>query len=86
LARVYDESRKTNSAIIFYKRTLNTDNPTKEYYPARAALQLGFIFEKQNNRRLALSYFEKVLAMQGHQYKSSLDQKAKSGILRIKGK
>jgi hypothetical protein len=86
LARVYDESRKMAPAISYYKQTLVSKNPNKEYYPARAALQLGFIFEKQNKRSLALSYFEKVLAMEGHQYKSSLDQKAKSGILRIKGK
>lgn len=86
LARVYDESRKLNKAISFYKKTLLAPNPTKEYYPARAALQLGFIYEKQNNISLATKYFKKVLAIAGHEYKTSLDHKAKSGLLRIQGK
>jgi len=86
LARVYDESRKINQAIAYYKKTLTTSNPTKEYYPARAALQLAFIYEKLNKKSLATKYFQKVLAIDGHEYKSSLDHKAKSGILRIQGK
>ncbi len=86
LARAYDESRKTDQAIIFYKKTLASKNSNNEYYPARSALQLAFIYEKRNKKSIAMQYFKKVLALEGHEYKSSLDHKAKSGMLRIQGK
>lgn len=86
LARVYDEKHQVSNAITYYKKTLNSKNPTKEYYPARAALQLAFIYENKNQRTMAIEYFKKVLALDGHQYKTSLDHKAKSGLLRIQGK
>lgn len=85
LARVFDETHDVNSAISFYKKTLAKPNPTQEYYPARAALQLAFIYETKNQRALATKYFNKVLSLDGHQFKTSLDQKAKSGLLRIQG-
>lgn len=86
LARVYDESNEINKAITFYKATIHAPNPSREYYSARAALQLAFIYEKKNQRTLATQYFKKVLSLTGHQYKTSLDHKAKSGLLRIQGK
>ncbi len=85
LARLYDETNNLSKAISYYKQTIEAPNPTNEYYPARAALQLAFIYEQQNNNRLATYYFKKVLAIDGHQYKTSLDHKAKSGLLRIQG-
>ncbi len=86
LARVYDESRKIQPAIAYYKKTLTTPNPSNEYYPARAALQLAYIYEKLNKKSTAAKYFNKVLSVEGHEYKTSLDHKAKSGLLRIQGK
>ena len=85
LARVYDETNKLDDAIIFYKKTLESSNPTNEYFPARAALQLAFIYENKNNKTLATVFFKKVLSLEGHEYKTSLDHKAKSGLLRIQG-
>lgn len=86
LARVYDENRQTDNAIIYYQKTLQTANPFQEYYPARAALQLAYIYERKNKKDLASKYFKKVLALEGHEYKTSFDHKAKSGLLRIQGK
>jgi tetratricopeptide (TPR) repeat protein len=86
LARVYDESRNITKAVTFYKKTLSTSNPSKEYYPARAALQLAYIYENLNKKTMASTYFKKVLSIRDHEYKTSLDHKAKSGLLRIQGK
>jgi hypothetical protein len=57
----------------------------KEYFAARAALQTGYIYEKRGDKALAIVFFEKCLAMKGHDYKNSLDQRAKAGIARCKG-
>ncbi|MBU3677653.1 MAG: hypothetical protein FGM54_10820 [Chitinophagaceae bacterium] len=84
LARIHDELSDTTEAIEFYKLTLQQSGKTKAYYPARAALQLGYIFEAQKRNDTALMYFNRVLALKGHDYKNSLDQKAKAAINRIK--
>jgi hypothetical protein len=56
-----------------------------EYYAARAALQIGLIYEKEGRKDLALKYFRQCIAMKDHDYKDSLDQKAKAGIERCEG-
>lgn len=86
LARIHDELLDTTEAIEFYILTLQQAEQTKAYYPARAALQLGYIFEARRKNDTALVYFNRVLALKGHDYKNSLDQKAKAAINRIKNK
>ena len=56
-----------------------------EYFAARAALQTGYIYEKKAAKKEAIRYFEMVLDMDDHEYKNSLDQRAKAAINRIKG-
>jgi hypothetical protein len=43
------------------------------------------IYEKQGNRTLAVQYYKKCLGMDDHEYKDSIDQKAKAGIARCTG-
>jgi hypothetical protein len=43
---------------------------------------MGYIYESRGDKKNALIYFKKVLAMKSHDYKNALDQKAKAGIER----
>jgi tetratricopeptide (TPR) repeat protein len=56
-----------------------------EYYAARAALQIGYIYEERGKKNIAITYFQRCLDMKEQDYKNSLDQKAKAGIERCKG-
>jgi len=85
LARIYDELKKTDEAIQSYQTAINLGINRKEYYAARAAIQIGEIYEHQGKKKEAIVYYEKCLAMGEHEYKNSLDQKAKSGIARCNG-
>jgi len=85
LGRIYDELKKKQQALQYYIATIESPNTTKTYFPARAALQAGYIYEQQGNKEEAIKYFNICLAMEGHAYKNSLDQKAKTAILRCKG-
>ena len=53
-----------------------------EYFAARAALQIGLIYEQKGNLSLAITFFNTCLEMKNHAFKNSLDQKAKTGIQR----
>ena len=85
LARINDDMHNDGEAIKYYLLTIETGLNRKEYFAARSALQLGEIYERQNKKTLALSYYQKCLEMKDHEYKNSLDQKAKSAIARCTG-
>ena len=53
-----------------------------EYFAARAALQIGLIYEHKGSYAKAIEYFNNCIAMKSHAFKNSLDQKAKAGIQR----
>ena len=83
--RIYDDMNRDDVAIKNYLSAISLGENRTEYYASRAALQIGMIYEKQGNKSLAVQYYKKCLDMQNHDYKDSMDQKAKSGIARCTG-
>lgn len=83
--RIYDDLNKDDAAIKNYLTAISLGINRTEYYASRAALQIGMIYEKQGNKPLAIQYYKKCLEMPNHDYKDSMDQKAKSGIARCSG-
>ncbi|MBL7767000.1 MAG: hypothetical protein JNJ58_12940 [Chitinophagaceae bacterium] len=86
LARVYDDLNKDDQALSYYQITIEKGLESTTYFAARSALQSGYIYEKKRNSQEALRCFNQVLEMEDHEFKNSLDQRAKSGINRILGK
>lgn len=80
--RLYDDLNTHEQAILFYKQAIALGEKRKEYFAARAALQLGFIYEKRGDKVSAVSWFKRCIAMKDHDFKNSLDQRAKAGIAR----
>lgn len=84
-ARIYDDLGRENDAINAYLAAIRLGEFRKEYYGARAAVQLAQLYEARGQKLLAIQYYQRCLDMGDHEYKNSLDQRAKSGILRCKG-
>jgi hypothetical protein len=82
LARIYDDLGRTEEALGAYLTTIKLGQDKKAYYAARAALQSAYIYERRGDRKTAVAFFQKVIALKDHDYKNSLDQKAKAGIQR----
>jgi lipopolysaccharide biosynthesis regulator YciM len=85
LGRIYDEMGMDDGAITMYEVTVRTGTGRTEYYAARASLQMGYIYEKRSDKAKALKCYQSCLDMKGHDYKNSLDQRAKAGIQRVNG-
>ena len=85
VARIYDDLGRSDDAIHAYLIAIRLGQYRKEYYAARAALQIGQIYEARGQKSIAIEYYQKCLDMEDHDYKDSLDQRAKSGIARCKG-
>jgi hypothetical protein len=82
LGRIYDLAGQPDQAIHFYTSAIEKGANQPEYFAARAALQIGFIYEQKNNPTLAITFFNTCLEMKNHAFKNSIDQKAKTGIQR----
>ncbi len=85
LARINDDLGKGDEAIQYYLEAIRLGESRTEYYAARAAWQIGQIYEKRGEKAKAMVFYNRCLDMDDHDYKNSLDQKAKSGIARCKG-
>lgn len=85
MGRIYDALNRKTEAMTAYQEALTLGENRREYYGARAALQMGYIYESRGDKKSALIYFKKVLDMKSHDYKNALDQKAKAGIERCAG-
>ncbi|WP_207492722.1 tetratricopeptide repeat protein [Aridibaculum aurantiacum] len=85
VARIYDDLGRDDEAIKYYQRAIALGKSRTEYYAARAALQMGYIYEKRGQKSQAIAAFEECISMDDHDYKDSLDQRAKAGIARVKG-
>jgi len=85
MARIYDDLGREDDAIQSYLLAIRLGEYRKEYFAARAAVQIGQIYEKNAQKSMAITYYQKCLDMEEHEYKNSLDQRAKSGIARCKG-
>ena len=82
LARIYDIMGDQEQAIKFYKSTIQKGAELPDYFASRAALQIGLIFEANKKFKEAIEYYNICIAMKNHAFKNSMDQKAKSGIIR----
>jgi tetratricopeptide (TPR) repeat protein len=84
LGRIYDGLGRQDEAIAAYLTALKTGEQLKEYFAARAALQIGYIYEGRGDKEEAIGYFQKCMSLKEHEYKNSLDQRAKAGIERCR--
>jgi hypothetical protein len=82
VGRLYDDVERDEEAIGFYKHAILSGENRTEYYASRAALQIGYIYEKKKDKASALAWFQRCLKMKDHDFKNSLDQRAKAGIKR----
>lgn len=83
LARIYDEQGQKKEAVTYYSQVIKKGRDRKEQFAARSALQLGFLYEHQRNNTKAIEMYQDALSMGDHDFKNSIDQQAKAGILRL---
>ena len=83
LGKAYDETGDAGNAVQYYQRTINTGKGQKDQFAARAALQMGLLYEKRRQTNEALQYFRLCLSMKHHDFQSSIDQQAKAGVNRL---
>ena len=83
MARIYHKTKQTDKALAYYERAIRLTDQNKDlqwHFGASAALQAGYIFTERNQSQMARSYFEKALSYKRHEYKTSIDNKARAAL------
>lgn len=67
-----------------YQYAITQQGAENWYFAPNACLQLGYLFLEQGQSAEAKKYFEKALTYKKHEYKNSIDSKAKSALAQLK--
>ena len=81
--RCMEQMNKNDVAIKYYKKTVLAGKDDPLYFAAKSALQIGLLYEMDNNLDEAKRYFNICIEMEDHQYEQGIEQKAKAGLNRL---
>lgn len=82
-ARLAHLSNNTNAARLFYEQVIDmSGDPEKSnwYFAPNSALQLGYIKMMSGDETAARIFFNKAISYKKHEYKNSIDTKAKAAL------
>jgi len=85
LGRINDALGKEDVALTNYQNAINFGKGLKYYYAAKAAVQMGKIYENKKNLSRAKSSFNIAISMSDHEQENSIENEAKQGLRRIGG-
>jgi tetratricopeptide (TPR) repeat protein len=83
-ARLAHKQKDTAEARGWYMKTIDWCGREEWYFAPNSCLQLGYIEEESGNISNAKAYFEKALSYRKHEYKNSIDSKARSALSQLK--
>ncbi len=82
-ARLAQLSGNSNAARLFYEQVLDMSGDQPWYFAPNAALQLGYL-KMDKDKAEAKMYFTKALSYKKHEYKNSIDAKARAALNQLK--
>lgn len=85
LARILEAQKETTEAIDEYKKVIRKYVVLNRYFAPNSALQLGYIYS-ESQRDSSEYYFRKAISYKKHEYKNSIDARAKAGLNMLKKK
>lgn len=80
MGRIFQRRNDPDAAIPYLSRALALSETPQFSFGATAALQLGYIYQQKNDRTRARSFFQKALSFKRHEYKNSVDNKARAAL------
>ncbi len=83
LGRILQQQGRTGEAIPFLRRALQMNEGYDYYFGASAALQLGYIYRKAGQPETAAGFFRKAMSFKKHEYKNSIDNKARAALTEL---
>jgi tetratricopeptide (TPR) repeat protein len=85
-ARLEHRTGNLAGAKVLYDQTISMAGQQPWYFAANASLQMGYICMDEKRFADAETYFNRALAYKKHEYKTSIDGKARSALETLKAK
>jgi hypothetical protein len=82
-ARLYHKTGKLKQALEYYQTTIDRSVGSNFYFAPNSALQMGYIYKAMNDKVKAKEYFTKAMSYKNHEYKNSIDNKAKAELAKL---
>lgn len=78
-------SHKMNrpDVVELYLETIRMTGQESWYFAPNACLQLGYIYQSEARTKEATEYFQRALSYRRHEYKNSIDSKARSALAQL---
>lgn len=83
MGRIMEKTGRIDKAELCYQSVYEAGKNASSYFASNSCLLLGRVFEKRGEVQRAIQYYKLVLLMKDHQYKNSIDQKAKAALQRL---
>ncbi len=85
IARITSKLEYSDALVInYYKNSYEKGKKSNFYFAPNSALNIGLLYEKNNDLANAKIYFEKCLDMSDFRYEKFIHRKAELGLARIK--
>jgi len=81
--RILQKMDQIEKCIPYYDRAIYLTQNTSFTFGPSAALQMGYIMRDKKQNSVAVNYFKKAMAYKKHEYKNSIDNKAKAALTEL---
>ncbi|MFC5409801.1 tetratricopeptide repeat protein [Larkinella bovis] len=78
--RILQRRGDEDEAVPYFERAILLSETEHFSYGATSALQLGYLYQQKRNVPKARQYFQKALSFKKHEYKNSIDNKARAAL------
>lgn len=78
--KVFHRTGQPDKAISFYEKSIVMTEKQNWHFGASSALQIGYIFQDKGQKQQAKNYFEKAISYKNHEFKNTIDSKARAAI------
>ncbi len=78
--RIYQKLSQFDKAANYFERSVALTGTQDWSFAPNSALQLGYIQQQKGQKNKAKAYFEQAIAYKNHEYKTSVDNKARAAL------
>ena len=78
--RILQKMGQNAQSLPYFQRSIRLTQNTSLYFGPSSALQMGYIYKGQSNKPQAIASFKKAMSYKKHEYKNSIDNKARAAL------
>lgn len=78
--KAFYRTGQPDKAIGYFEKSITLTEKQNWHFGASSSLQIGYILQAKGQKQQAKTYFEKAISYKNHEYKNTIDSKARAAI------